>query len=73
MILTPGVNIINNLHTAFTPTDPKSVKKIVGLAVFFVLFDECWGNWPYNSWFFFNFISKYTLKFKFNFAVFVIA
>jgi len=42
MILTPGVNIINNLRAAFTPTDPKSVKKIVGLAVFFVLFDECW-------------------------------
>jgi len=32
--LTPGVNFINIIHTAFTRADPKSVKKTV---IFFTL------------------------------------
>ncbi len=32
-----GVNFINVLHTAFTLVDPKSVKKIDNLTVFFTL------------------------------------
>jgi len=35
--LTPGLNFINVLHTAFTLVDPKSVKKIDNLIVIFTL------------------------------------
>ncbi len=34
---TPGVNFFNILHTAFALVDPKSVKKIDNLTVFFTL------------------------------------
>ncbi len=37
MKLTPGLNFINVLLTAFTLADPKSVKKIDNLTVFFTL------------------------------------
>ncbi len=36
-IMTPGVNFINIQRTAFTLVDPKSVKKIDNLTVFFTL------------------------------------
>jgi len=32
-----GLNFINVLHTAFTLTDPKSVKKTLKLSIFFML------------------------------------
>ncbi len=35
--MTPGVNFINVLQEAFTHADPKSTKKIDGLAVFIAL------------------------------------
>ncbi len=31
----PGLNIINVLRTAFTPADPKNIKKTVKLSIFF--------------------------------------
>jgi len=37
MKLTPGVNFINILHTAFTLVDPNSLNKIDNLTVFFTL------------------------------------
>jgi len=37
MKLTPGLNFINVLHTAFTPADPKGVKSYWWLTVFFTL------------------------------------
>ncbi len=40
MKLTPGLNFINVLLTAFTLPDPKSVKKTVKLSIFFTL----WGS-----------------------------
>ncbi len=36
-IITPGVNIINNLQAAFTHVDPKSAKRTVKLSVFIAL------------------------------------
>ena len=36
-ILCSGLNFINVLHTAFTLADPKSVKKIDKLSIFFTL------------------------------------
>ncbi len=36
--LTPRVDLTNVLHKVFTPTDPKSAKKINNLTVLFVLF-----------------------------------
>jgi len=38
MILTPGINFINILRTAFTRTDPKCAKKTVKSAVSFGTF-----------------------------------
>ncbi len=37
MKLTPGLDVINILRTAFTPVDPKSVKNTVKLSIFFML------------------------------------
>ena len=33
---TPGANFINILRASFTPTDPKSTKKLLDLTVFFM-------------------------------------
>ncbi len=38
--MTPGVNFTNILHTAFKHVDPKSVKKIDNLTVFFSPFSN---------------------------------
>jgi len=37
---TAGLNFINILRTAFTPADPKSVKRIDDLTVFFLRFQD---------------------------------
>ena len=39
--LTPGANFINVLQAAFTLTDPKSIKKLLDLTVFFCAFGIC--------------------------------
>jgi len=40
LLLSPGVNFINIQHTAFLLVDPKSVKKIDNLTVFFTLLES---------------------------------
>ncbi len=48
----PGLNFINDLRTAFTPADPKSVKQYWWLNCIFYAFRiyeaeniQCWWNW----------------------------
>jgi len=52
--LTPGLNFINVLRTAFTLVDPKSIKKTLMTKLYFLHFwdlrvqklcIECWWNW----------------------------